>query len=231
MCGRYSSDLKWEDFAKLYDLSKQGPLPPWNFEPSYNVCPTDTVPVIIPDDDGRRLALMRWGLVPNWWSKPLKELRMATFNVRAETVAQKPFFRDAFKRSRCLIPASGYYEWLNTPAGKQPYYFTRRDGEPLTFAGIYDTWHDRAAGKDIRSCSMVITEPNTFAAEIHDRMPVILEHSQFDTWMRADVEEAAAMLNPAAEDVLVKRPVSTRVNSSKAAKDDPTLVEEVKLAA
>src|SRR4051794_28559475 len=122
----------------------QGPLPQWNFQPSYNVCPTDQVPVIIQNGDGRRLVLMRWGLVPNWWSKPLKELRMATFNARAETVAEKPFFRDAFNRSRCLIPASGYYEWLDTPGGKQPYYFTRRDGLPLTIAGIYDAWRDRA---------------------------------------------------------------------------------------
>src|SRR5690242_14823628 len=90
VCGRYSSDLKWEDFAKLYDLSKQGPMPAWNFEPSYNVCPTDQVPVVTSGAGGRQLVLMRWGLVPNWWSKPLKELRMATFNARAESVAEKP---------------------------------------------------------------------------------------------------------------------------------------------
>ena len=114
MCGRYSADLKWDDVAKLYDLSKQGPLPQWNFQPSYNVCPTDPVPVIIPDFDKRKLVLMRWGLVPGWWSKPLKELRLATFNARAEKVQTKPFFRESFKRSRCLIPASGYYEWRPT---------------------------------------------------------------------------------------------------------------------
>jgi putative SOS response-associated peptidase YedK len=223
VCGRYSSDLKWEDFAKLYDL----PMPQWNFEPSYNVCPTDQVPVIIPNNDARRLVLMRWGLVPNWWSKPLKELRMATFNARAETVAEKPFFREAFKRSRCLMPASGYYEWVDGPDGKQPYYFTRRDGQPLTFAGIFDAWHDRAAGKGIQSCSMVITEPNKFAAEVHDRMPVILERDQFDTWMRTkDVGEASELLKPAAEDLLARRPVSKRINSSKTPKEDATLIEE-----
>src|SRR3954463_13984813 len=144
MCGRYSADLRWDDIAKLYDLSKQGPLPQWNFPPSYNVCPTDPVPVTIPTLDGRQLVLMRWGLIPNWWSKSLKEAKLATFNARAESVAEKPFFRDAFKRSRCLIPASGYYEWQDPPTGKQPYYFTRRDGELLTFAGLYDTWYDRA---------------------------------------------------------------------------------------
>ena len=210
MCGRYSADLRWDDVAKLYDLSKQGPMPQWNFEPNYNVCPTDPVPVIIPNFDQRQLILMRWGLVPSWWSKPLKELRLATFNARAETVQEKPFFRDAFKRSRCLIPASGYYEWhYENPDDKkekpQPYYFTRRDGQLITFAGLYDTWHDKAEGKSIQSCAMVITEPNKFVAEVHDRMPVLLERDQFDTWMRTnDVREAAAMLKPAAEDVLVE---------------------------
>ena len=237
MCGRYSADLKWDDVAKLYDLSKQGPLPQWNFQPSYNVCPTDPVPVIIPDFDKRKLVLMRWGLVPSWWSKPLKELRLATFNARAETVAQKPFFKEAFKRSRCLIPASGYYEWhYSNPDDKkekpQPYYFTRRDGLLMTFAGLYETWHDKAEGKNIQSCAMVITEPNKLVAEVHDRMPVVPERDQFDTWMRTyDVREAAAMLRPVAEDVLMMRPVSKRINSSKTPKEDPMLVEEVELAA
>src|SRR5947209_14358658 len=103
-------------------------MPAWNFEPSYNICPTDQVPVVIPATRGRQLVLMCWGLVPNWWSKPLKDMRMLTFNARAETLAEKPFFRDGFKRSRCLMRASGYYEWLHSPEGKQPYYFNRRDG-------------------------------------------------------------------------------------------------------
>jgi len=206
-------------------------MPPWNFAPSYNVCPTDTVPVIVSNDDGRQLVVMRWGLVPTWWSKPLKDMRMPTFNARAETVAEKPFFRDAFRRSRCLLPASGYYEWLETGDGKQPYYFSRRDGQPLTFAGVYDTWHERAANQQIQSCAMVITEPNNFAAEVHDRMPVILESLDFDRWMNGTPEEAAMLMKPAPEDVLVKRAVSKRVNSSRTPKDDPTLIDEVRLAA
>ena len=114
MCGRYSADLRWDDIAKLYDLALQGPRPPWNFPPNYNVCPTDPVGVIVPNFDRREFVSMRWGLVPAWWSKPLNELRLATFNARAETVREKPFFKNAFKRSRCLIPASGYYEWHDT---------------------------------------------------------------------------------------------------------------------
>ena len=121
---------------------------------------------------------MRWGLIPRWWSKPLKEMRVATFNARAETVQEKPFFRDAFKRNRCLMPISGYYEWQNTPDGKQPYYFTRRDGQPMTIAALWDTWHDKSENKQIELCAMVITEPNRFVADIHDRMPVILERGR-----------------------------------------------------
>jgi putative SOS response-associated peptidase YedK len=132
---------------------------------------------------------------------------------------------------------SGYYEWhYSNPDDKkekpQPYYFSRRDGQLMTFAGVYDTWHDRAEKKNIQSCAMVIAEPNKFVAEVHDRMPVILERDQFDTWLRTnDVREAAAMLKPAGEDVLIRRPVSKRINSSKTTKDDPTLIAEVTLAA
>jgi putative SOS response-associated peptidase YedK len=92
--------------------------------------------VVIEREGKRQLVPMRWGLVPRWWNKPLKDLKAATFNARVETVETKPFFRDAFSRNRCIIPASGYYEWKNTPAGKQPYYFTSADGSPLSIAGL-----------------------------------------------------------------------------------------------
>ena len=114
------------------------------------------------EDGKRELIPMRWGLAPRWWSKPLKELRVATFNARAETVETKPVFRDAFKRTRCLIPMSGYCEWQATAGGRQPWYFTAADGSPLlTAAGIWDEWKDRASGERIKSCTMIITEPTT----------------------------------------------------------------------
>src|SRR5437879_2043250 len=97
---------------------------------------------------------MRWGLVPYWWSKPLKELRLATFNARVETVTTKPFFREPFKKKRCLMPVSGYYEWQDTPEGKQPWYFTAREGSPvLTIAGLWDEWKNRETGDRLKSCS------------------------------------------------------------------------------
>src|SRR6202043_3670867 len=115
------------------------------------------------------------GLVPFWWNKLLKELRLATFNARVETVTTKPFFREPFKNKRCLMPVSGYYEWQGTPGGKQPYYLTRRDGAAITIAGLWDEWRDRQAGETIRSCAMIITDANEFVGELDDRMPVILE--------------------------------------------------------
>jgi putative SOS response-associated peptidase YedK len=134
-------------------------------------------------------------------------------------------FRDAFKRTRCLIPASGYYEWKATPDGKQPYYFTRRDGEVMTFAGLYSTWVDPKSKEVIQSCCMVITEPNQFVSEMHDRMPVILDLKNVEQWERGDVKDAAALMKPAADDVLQMWPVSKRVNSSRADGDDATLID------
>jgi len=150
-------------------------------------------------------------------------MKAATFNVRAETVTDKPVFREAFKRSRCVIPASGYYEWQDTPDGKQPYYFTRRDGEPITIAGLWDTWCDKQAGETVKSCAMVITDANEFVAEVHDRMPVILEVDQFERWLSGSA--GLEMLKPAANDVLQRWPVSRRVNSSRASDDDQTLID------
>jgi putative SOS response-associated peptidase YedK len=138
-------------------------------------------------------------------------------------------FRDSFNRRRCLMPASGYYEWAETPNGKQPYYFTRRDGQVLTIAAVQDGWNDPETGERVRSCSMVITEPNKLVTEVHDRMPVILEARDFERWERGDAKDAAALMEPAGEDVLQKWPVSKRVNSSRAADEDATLIDKIEL--
>jgi putative SOS response-associated peptidase YedK len=220
--------MTWAEIVTLYKLTVD--RPPHNLQPRYNVCPTDPIDVVTERDGKRDLVRMRWGVVPWWWSKPLKELRMATFNARAETVETKAVFRDAFKRSRCLIPMSGYYEWQNTPGGKQPWFFTARDGSPiLTAAGLWDEWKNRETGEPMRSCAMIITEPNGFAAQIHDRMPAFLTEAQFAPLLSG--EAGAGILKPAPNDHLQRWPVSKRVNSSKADADDPTLIEKVELAA
>jgi putative SOS response-associated peptidase YedK len=168
---------------------------------------------------------MRWGVIPSWWSKPAKEMKLATFNARVETIREKPMFRRGFQRTRCLIPVSGYYEWHDAPDGKQPYYFTRHDGGAITIAGIWDEWRDQQAGETIRSCAMIITEANQFVGEVHDRMPVILEPAQFEAWLTgaADLDS----LTPPADDVLQRWPVSRRVNNSRAPDDDASLIEPI----
>jgi putative SOS response-associated peptidase YedK len=226
MCGRFTVKATWAELVALYCLTMDAL--PHNLRPRYNVCPTDPVDVVTSHDDKRELVTMRWGLVPRWWSKPLKELRAATFNARAETVETKPFFRDAFKRTRCLIPVSGYYEWLDTPGGKQPWYFTARDGSPaLTAAGLWDEWKNRETGERLKSCTMITTERNAFVADIHDRMPAVLADKDFEPWLSG--EAGVELLKPAADDLLQRWLVSKRVNSSKAPADDPTLIDRIEL--
>jgi putative SOS response-associated peptidase YedK len=227
MCGRATYKLTWEEIVALYRLTLDLPAP-HNFQPRFNVCPTTTIDAIVTEEGKRELIRARWGLIPNWWKKPLKELKLATFNARAETVTTKPFFRSAFKRKRCLIPVSGYYEWEDRPGGKQPWYFTPRDGSPaLTVAGLWDEWTDKETGLPLKSCTMIITEPNDFVAKVHDRMPVLLTEKQFDPWLSG--EAGVELLKPAPNNFLQKWPVSKRVNSSRADDDDPTLIEKVEL--
>jgi putative SOS response-associated peptidase YedK len=228
MCGRFTYRLTWEEIVRLYGLTLDQPAR--NTQARYNVCPTDPVDTIVERDGKRELVSMRWGLVPRWWSKSLKDMKAATFNARAETVETKPFVRDAFMRARtrCLIPVSGYYEWQDTPNGKQPWYFTARDGSPaLTTAGLWDEWRDRTSGETLKSCTMIITEPNEFVAEVHDRMPVLLAEKDFGPWLigAAGLE----LLKPPANDLLQRWPVSKRVNSSRAPADDPTLIDPIVL--
>jgi putative SOS response-associated peptidase YedK len=134
-------------------------------------------------------------------------------------------FRDAFRRNRCLIPASGYYEWLKTPTGKQPYYYAARDGTPLTMAGLWDEWKDIETGMNVLSCTMIVTNANSLAGKVHDRMPVLLQLEDFPRWLAGS--NATEMLKPAPDDYLEVWPVSRRVNSSRAPNDDPTLVEKI----
>ena len=221
MCGRFTQKYTWQELIDLYQLTQ----PPQNLRPNYNVCPTDSVSVIIRGSSGLFLMPMRWGLIPRWWKKSLKDLP-ATFNARVETVAEKPMFRDAFRRNRCLIPASGYFEWQDTAEGKQPYYFTPRNGSVLTFAGLWEDWRDRVNNETIASCTMIITKANSFVSAIHDRMPVILEPENIGSWLSGNV--GTELLKTAPEDTLRMWPVSKRV-SKPGNGDDPTLIEPVVL--
>jgi putative SOS response-associated peptidase YedK len=157
VCGRFTQNYTWEEVHTF--LSVFGP--PRNLQPRYNIAPTTTVDVIRLGPNGRELVPMRWGLIPAWWKKSAKEVP-ATFNARAESVADKPMFRTAFKERRCIIPASGFFEWTGPKTERQPHLFTAADGSPiLAFAGIWDRWRDPANGEDILSCTIIRAMRNT----------------------------------------------------------------------
>lgn len=225
MCGRFTKMYTWEELIRLYRLTVPNVLT--NLQPRYNICPTTTIDTVVEAGGKRTLEPMRWGLVPAWWSKPLKEMKMATFNARAETVTEKPMFRSAFKKNRCIIPASGYYEWKTIGKEKQPYYFTAKQAPILSIAGIWDEWTNREDGKQLKSCAMLITSPNMFVQDYHDRMPVLLRPDQIDRWLSE--ESGKDVLVPAREELLQTWPVSRRVNGSRADDDDHALISEVAL--
>ena len=224
MCGRFTNRLTWREIVALYRLSIPAE-PERNLPARYNICPTDPIDTVVERDGRRDLVPMRWGLVPSWWKRPLKDFTIATFNARAETVESKAMFRNPFRQKRCLIPASGYYEWQSTPTGKQPHYYTACDGSPLIIAGLWDQWKDVETGEPLKSCTMIITEANNFVSKVHDRMPVLLHPDQHDNWLRG--VGGTELLRPAPDNYLQEWPVSRRVNSSRAPSDDPTLVDEV----
>jgi putative SOS response-associated peptidase YedK len=204
MCGRFTQAYTWRELVALYRLTQSA----INLQPRYNIAPTTTIDVVIPRGSDRlELVPMRWGLISSWWKKTAREVP-STFNARAETVATKPMFRAAFKRSRCVIPASGYYEWKPTPSGKQPYYISARDGSVLSFAGLWDEWHDIETGEAMKSCTIIVTAANAFTKTIHDRMPVVLK--KFEPWLTGMA--GTELLKPASEHLLQMWPVSRKVN-------------------
>ena len=220
MCGRFTQNYTWQQVNEF--LSVIGAL--LNLRPRYNIAPTTTIDVVrLNQQDERELVRMRWGLVPGWWSKPLKEVP-ATFNARAETVAQKPMFRNAFTQRRCIIPASGFYEWTGEKGSKVPHLFSAADGSPvLAFAGLWDRWRDKASGEDVLSATIIVSSASEWMTPYHDRMPVLLMPEQFDAWLKG--EAGPEVLRPAAESALREWIVSDRVNRTGQGDDDPTLVE------
>jgi putative SOS response-associated peptidase YedK len=220
MCGRFTQHYTWAEVHAFLSLLGT----PRNLRPHYNIAPTMTVNMVRLDRDGRReMVSMRWGLVPYFWKKNLKEAP-ATFNARAETVAEKPMFREAFKRRRCIIPASGFFEWTGEKGDKQPHLFTAADGSPiLAFAGLWEKWREPETSEDVLSCTIIVSGASSWMAPYHDRMPVLLGAKDFDAWLNGTL--GADALKPAAESALREWPVSKRVNRSGEGDDDPTIVD------
>jgi putative SOS response-associated peptidase YedK len=216
MCGRFVQKSPANQMQNFFDI--KGPVP--NFGPRYNLAPTQEAATVVADKDGRHLALKKWGLIPAWSKEGKAEF--ATFNARAESVREKPTFRQAFQKRRCIVPADGFYEWTGPKGGKVPHLFERRDGELLSLAGLHETWQARDGSEIVHSFTIVVTAANTWMQRFHDRMPVILERQDIETWLAGTPEAAAALLHAPAENALKERAVSTLVNSVK--NEGPELV-------
>jgi len=221
MCGRFTLATPPAELAERFELSEAPVL-----APRFNVAPGQDVAIVRTEPGKSRVfELRRWGLVPAWADDPRSGFKM--INARAETAAERPAYRDAFRRRRCLIPADGFYEWASGPAPRQPYYLKLRDGGVFGMAGLYERWRDPDGGV-LESCAVLTTEANPMVRPIHDRMPVILGAADHALWLDPDAndpESLRPLLSPAAADVLVAHPVSHRVNDT--GRDDPHCVEPV----
>lgn len=220
MCGRY---FLHSDLDVLTDLFGEldGEV---SLSPRYNIVPGQAIPIVRADAQGKRhLAFAHWGLVPSWSKGPDSKYRM--INARAETVAEKPAFRSAYRYRRCLIPADGFYEWQSLPhGGKQPFCIRRLDKRPLAMAGIWEHWMSDD-GAELESCSIIVTQANTIVSPVHERMPVLIQQADFNPWLdrhRQHPQELQAFLASVPSDKLEMYPVSKAVNNPN--NDSPDLI-------
>jgi putative SOS response-associated peptidase YedK len=216
MCGRFVSASPPDQMAAYFDAALGETLLP----ASYNVAPSNDIYAVIETANGeRRLDVFHWGLVPVWAKDIKTGLKM--INARAENVASSGAYKGPFRRKRCIIPADGFYEWQARPGQKrkQPYFIHRLDGEPIAFAGLWDSWRPKDADPDtpwLHSCTIITTSANETMAPIHDRMPVILPPSAWGEWLARgndDLVSLGKLLVPAPAKLLTMHPVSTDVNN------------------
>jgi putative SOS response-associated peptidase YedK len=214
MCGRFSQSFTWAEIQSFYNLVND--LAP-NLKPSWNVAPTQEIGVIGAKEAGLGFTRMRWGLVPSW-AKDLS-IGAKTINARSDTVAEKPTFREAFAKRRCIIPAAGFFEWQGAGAAKTPWYITSASGEPLSFAGLWERWKT-PEGTWLHTATIITTDANRALGHIHHRMPVILARADVVPWLR---EGGPGLFRSAPDASVTAWPVSTSVNSVK--NDTPELIE------
>ncbi|WP_017318816.1 SOS response-associated peptidase [Mastigocladopsis repens] len=212
MCGRFTLSQTPEAISQTFQIEKVPDL-----EPQYNIAPTQMVTAVLcnPESAHREFQKLRWGLIPSWAKDPGMGAKL--FNARAETVAEKPAFRSAFKRRRCLVVADGFYEWQHQEGKKQPFYFCLQNGKPFGFAGLWEQWQS-PAGEEIASCTILTTQANELLQPIHERMPVILQQQDYDVWLDPQVqtpERLQQLLYPYPSEAMTAYPVSTVVNSPK----------------
>ncbi len=219
MCGRFAITLPDDAMAALFDAVPSNDLPNG---PNYNVCPTTAVHVVTSDQGGRRLRPMRWGFLPHWYKTPTDGPLL--INARSETIAGKPAFRAACRERRCLIPATGFYEWTKGAEGKRlPWYIYPTEGDSLAFAGVWQVWEKGDA--PIVTCAIVTTGANARLSAIHHRMPVILSPEDWGLWLGEEGKGAATLMQAAPEDALAFHRVDVAVNSNRAT--GPGLIESI----
>ena len=228
MCGRARLSSDVSEIKLVFSIPPERPTP--NFPPSWNVAPTDSLPVVRYDAKAtqRSLDMLRWGLIP-YWAKDIK-VGFANINAKAEGIESKPAFGKAFERRRCLVPIDNFYEWRKTATGKQPYALALADRGIMALAGLWENWHS-PAGEWVRSFAIVTTVPNQLCVEIHNRMPVILKPDAWPVWLGEEPEDEPqlkALLAPYPADDMICWPVSARVGNVR--NNDSSLIEPVAAA-
>jgi putative SOS response-associated peptidase YedK len=217
MCGRYLITSAPEAIRNLFRYAEEP-----DFPPRYNVAPTQPVPVVRLVNGARSFALMRWGLIPGWVKEP--NAFSLLINARGETVGDKPAFRNAMRYRRCLFPADGFYEWKSEGGRKRPFCIRPRDGKPIAFAGLWETWVG-PNGEEVDTACIVTTAANSTLAPLHDRMPVVIAPDAFDFWLDCtgvDALMAGALITPAPENLFEAYEISTAVNRT--ANDSPDVI-------
>jgi putative SOS response-associated peptidase YedK len=218
MCGRYTLRASPEEVAEYFGVSEI------SLTPRFNIAPTQEVPAVMASEEGRKLVMLRWGLIPSWAKE--KSIGAKLINARAETVAEKPSFRSAFKHRRCLIVTDGYYEWKKEGARKQPYYITLEEVGLFAYAGLWEKWKTEEG--EISSCTIVTTEANELMRPIHDRMPAILDPKDYVEWLDPTPRPKEALLSlirPYKPEAMRAYPVSTVVNNAR--NNSPSCLEEL----
>jgi putative SOS response-associated peptidase YedK len=218
MCGRFAQRSDPKRLAREFKVAE---VP--DVVARYNIAPTQEILGVTESADGREMKFFKWGLIPSWAKDAAMGARL--INARSETVEEKPAFREAFKKRRCIIPADGFYEWQRTEGRKQPFFFQMKDERPFGFAGLWERWQG-AGGEAIESCTILTTEANEVLRPVHDRMPVILHPGDYELWLDEDVRKRELLrdlLGPYPAEEMVSQPVSTAVNSPR--NQGETLIE------
>jgi len=217
MCGRYALTSPPEIIAERFNLLW---LP--KLSAHYNIAPSQMIPVVRGKEQGRELALLKWGLIPSWAKDSTISAKL--INARAETLADKPAFRNAFRRRHCLVPADAFYEWKAIGGRKQPYSIRMADKKLFGMAGLWEHWVN-PAGEAVETCTIITVDANELVGELHDRMPLIIQPSDYEAWLDASNSKAQELLKPFPSDLMRYYPVSTRVN--KVSNDDAECLEPV----